>query len=262
MARSKTKNKPSYGVLFWIASILLISILYIANHQNIQNVLNNTRFMEIVFEERSDENTPIESDVSDSPITTPQAEAQPSGEEFSEVPDATDEVAEDSTGPVEAESDLVVEVSDEKPDDQPARKLTVSTYFIRVSDDGRIIPEDVQRSLEYTDSPLTRTIESLIGGPNADALNRGLLNLIPEGTELVSAYVEGGVAYLNFNEQFRFNPIGMEGFTAQLQQIVYTATAFSSIHSVQILIDGEVLDYLGGEGIYIGSPLTRDSFRA
>ncbi|MFW6251237.1 MAG: GerMN domain-containing protein, partial [Alkalispirochaetaceae bacterium] len=112
----------------------------------------------------------------------------------------------------------------------------------------------------FTDSPMTETIKALLSGPTIDELNMGLLNLIPEGTELRSAWVRDGVAYLNFNEAFRFNPMGVEGFLAQLQQVVFSTTEFSTIEEVQILIEGERVDYLGGDGIYIGEPLARSHF--
>ena len=43
-------------------------------------------------------------------------------------------------------------------------------------------------------------------------------------------------------------------------QIVYTATAFSNIDNVQFLIEGEKMDYLGLEGVFIGAPLSIASF--
>ena len=43
-------------------------------------------------------------------------------------------------------------------------------------------------------------------------------------------------------------------------QVVYTATAFSNIDSVQFLIEGAKQDYLG-EGVYVGAPLPRSIFR-
>ena len=43
-------------------------------------------------------------------------------------------------------------------------------------------------------------------------------------------------------------------------QIVYTATEFSTVKSVQFLIDGQKKEYLGSEGVWIGSPLSRTSF--
>ena len=86
------------------------------------------------------------------------------------------------------------------------------------------------------------------------------MNLIPPGTKLLSAKVSGGVAYLNFNEAFEINTYGVEGYIHQLEQIVFTATAFSTVNSVQFLIEGEKRDYLGSEGQWIGSPLSRSSF--
>lgn len=126
--------------------------------------------------------------------------------------------------------------------------------------DGRIIPEAVVREVRYVDSPLTQTIQALLKGPTAEELNKGLLNLIPEKTRLLSAEVQNGIAYLNFNDAFGINPMGVEGFLAELKQIVHTATEFSTVSRVQFLVNGKKLDYLGGEGIYIGRPLSRDSF--
>ena len=86
------------------------------------------------------------------------------------------------------------------------------------------------------------------------------MSLIPEGTRLLGASVKNGVATLNFSEEFEFNPVGVEGYIAQLTQLVFTATEFSTVKSVQFLIEGEKKDYLGSEGQWIGSPLARSSF--
>jgi immunoglobulin-like protein involved in spore germination/sporulation and spore germination protein len=47
----------------------------------------------------------------------------------------------------------------------------------------------------------------------------------------------------------------------RVAQVVYTGTQFDGVDSVQILIDGERVDALGGEGIAIGEPLTRRDFQ-
>jgi spore germination protein GerM len=56
------------------------------------------------------------------------------------------------------------------------------------------------------------------------------------------------------------NRYGIEGYAAQLKQIVYTATGYATVKDVQFLIEGEKREYLGGEGVYIGKPLSRASF--
>jgi spore germination protein GerM len=54
--------------------------------------------------------------------------------------------------------------------------------------------------------------------------------------------------------------MGVEGFVAQLQQIIYSTTEFPTVDRVQILIEGKRVEYLGGEGIYIGEPISRNTF--
>ena len=86
------------------------------------------------------------------------------------------------------------------------------------------------------------------------------MTLIPRGAKLLSARVSNGIAYLNFNEAFEINTDGAEGYNHQLEQIVFTATSFSTVNSVQFLIEGKKLKYLGSEGVWIGSPLSRSQF--
>ena len=148
-----------------------------------------------------------------------------------------------------------------EPEKADTRTRDARLFYVKVNMEGQISLKSINRPVTYASSPLTRTINSLLDGPSSDEINKGSLTLIPEGTRLLSARVDGGTAYLNFNESFRFNSLGREGYSAQLKQIVYTATEFSNIDSVQILIEGSVKDYLGGEGIYVGEPLSRETFQ-
>jgi len=102
-------------------------------------------------------------------------------------------------------------------------------------------------------------LNALLAGPTAEELSKGLLNLIPKNTRILSAIVRGNTAYISFSEDFLFNTFGVEGYVAQLRQIVWTVTEFQNVKDVQILVDGRRLDYLG-EGIWIGSPISRQSF--
>jgi spore germination protein GerM len=102
------------------------------------------------------------------------------------------------------------------------------------------------------------SLAALIGGPNADEQRRGLISLIPRETRILNATVRGSTAYISLSEDFQLNIHGVEGYAASLRQIVWTATEFSNVEDVQILIEGRRVDYLG-EGIWIGSPLDRDT---
>jgi germination protein M len=46
----------------------------------------------------------------------------------------------------------------------------------------------------------------------------------------------------------------------RLAQVVHTGTQFDSIDDVQILIDGQNVDSIGGEGVMVDGTLSRDDF--
>ena len=132
-----------------------------------------------------------------------------------------------------------------------------SLYFIHVDRGGSILREKVNRKIPVSDSPMTDAIEAIISGPNTEEKNKGLISLIPPNTRILSATVRGNTAYISFSEDFQYNTYGVEGYAGQLRQFVFTATEFPNVDDVQILIEGRLVDYLG-EGIWIGTPLSRD----
>ena len=142
-----------------------------------------------------------------------------------------------------------------------AAKMDIQLCFVMVDGDGLVVRKIVKRTVVKTDSPLTYAINELLKGPSSsNAAEKNLTTLIPRGTKLLNAKVQNKVAILDFNQAFAFNEIGIEGYIHQLEQIVYTATAFSTVESVQFLIEGEELPYLA-EAQWIGSPLSRQSFQ-
>ena len=102
------------------------------------------------------------------------------------------------------------------------------------------------------------SLNSLLAGPSAEEKRKGLISLIPANTKILSAIVRGTTAYISFSEEFQYNTYGVEGYAAQLRQVVWTATEFSTVNDVQILIEGRRIDFLG-EGIWIGSPISREA---
>ncbi|QTQ10905.1 GerMN domain-containing protein [Treponema parvum] len=138
--------------------------------------------------------------------------------------------------------------------------INLRMFFVSIDTDGTISKKEVQRTSLRRDAPLTAALEALLSGPSVQERNANYMSLIPAGTRLLGASVKNGIAFLNFSEEFEYNPYGVEGYLGQLMQIVYTATSFSTVDSVQFLIEGQKKDYLGSEGVWIGSPLARSSF--
>jgi len=141
----------------------------------------------------------------------------------------------------------------------PAQTRDRAIYFTQIDKDGQILQSRVTRRISVSDSPMQDALNVMLAGPSADEINRNILNMIPQGTRILSATVRGNTAYINFSEDFLFNTFGVEGSVAQLRQIVWTVTEFQNVKEVQILVEGRRLDYLG-EGIWIGSPISRQSF--
>ena len=140
----------------------------------------------------------------------------------------------------------------------PAETRERNIYFIQIDKDGQILRSRVSRNLVVSDSPMQDALTALLAGPNAEERGRGIVSLIPQNTRILSILIRGSTAYISFSEDFQFNTYGVEGYAAQIRQIVWTATEFSTVNDVQILIEGRRVDYLG-EGIWIGSPVNRQS---
>ena len=133
-------------------------------------------------------------------------------------------------------------------------------YWVRVDADGKLVPKSAIRLLPKSDAPMSDALEALFAAPTVAELKQGVRTLIPPDTKLRSAWVKDGIAFINVSEEFQFNQYGIDGALAQLLQVVFTATEFSTVKSVQFLIEGQKKEYLGAEGVWIGSPLSRTSF--
>ncbi len=256
MPQPSGNRRTSIGVLFWIAFILLVLVIFLANRSNIEHVLESTGLVEVLRDRFVPERT--------DPQGTPPAEPAPQrrAPAADEQPRVEPEPPPARPQPRIAPDPPADEPGPRAPAPDPERphRMMAALYYIRVTDDGRTFPQRVVRPVYYDTSPLTETIRALLAGPNGIELSSGLLNLIPDGTQLISAHVRNGTAFLNFNQAFRFNPLGAEGTVAQLLQIIYSSTEFPTVERVQFLVEGEQIDYLGGDGIYVGEPLGRNAF--
>jgi germination protein M len=251
------RKKHTLGCLFYVALILLVLVVFLFNRKTVQEVIDKTGFTKL-FEKRTEAPPEV--------ILTPPEKYAPGNEpRIVQTPPPGQ--------PAKEDEQVVVTVRrpdrEQKPPTErtsplekvPARTRQARMFYVAVSSDGRIELKGVNRPVQYTDAPLTATVQSLLKGPSTAEVNQGLITMIPTQTRLLRASVKDGTAYLDFNEAFRFNSLGKEGQIAQLQQIVYCATEFPNVKQVQFLIEGGVSEYLGPEGLYIGKPLSRESFR-
>ncbi len=183
----------------------------------------------------------------------------PAQEKPAQAQEAPREKAKTEEPKVQPKKETAVKKEIQVKDETPVKTMNLKLYFMTISSNGSVARKEVTRSMKKSDSPLVDAINALIAGPDAAEEKSGCRTLVSNGTRLMGASVSNGTATLNFSGEFEFNQYGIEGLRGQLQQIVYTATAFPTVQSVQFLVDGEKKEYLGQEGVWIGTPLSRMS---
>ncbi|MDR1251777.1 MAG: GerMN domain-containing protein [Treponema sp.] len=285
--KSKNSHALPIAVIFWLVFFITVTGVFLINRETIRNnfTLLTQRLnsppsaSQTTAEEPAVEQTP-ESDSassdgdavarpSDVPpaatpgIQTPAPAAIPAtGPETPERPSSAPQPSSASQSSPTPQLSPAAQTGRPPPVQPPAPRPVETRdrnlYFTQVGNDGTILRSRINRKITLSDSPMQDSLNALLAGPNAEEKRRGLLSLIPANTRILSATVRGSTAYISFSEEFQYNTYGVEGYAAQLNQIVWTVTEFPNVQDVQILIEGRRVDYLG-EGIWIGSPIRREA---
>jgi spore germination protein GerM len=268
-------------VIFWLAFFIIITGLFLVKRDQIRETLNATQFISRLKNPgaaRSPAQPSADTETPAAPAVTPEKSAPLPAKPVQNKPEKTapaktvtktepvktaapkaetQSPAQNTTqGTPPAATVPAKTPAAQQPAVQQARERTI--YFTQVDKDGAILRSKVTRQIPASDSPMLDSLNALLQGPNTDERRRNFVSLIPAGSRILSATVRGSTAYISFSEEFQYNTYGVEGYAAQLKQIVWTVTEFSNVKDVQILIEGRRIDYLG-EGIWIGSPIGRDT---
>jgi spore germination protein GerM len=288
----KRRTPVSVGSLFWTALMLLVLVVFLFNRIAIRDVVERTELVD-VLQRSMDDAIGREQPLPLPPVqTAPRAQTAPqevpaTATEPAVQPDPTPSAAaprEATPTPVEAAREPAPDTA--APPRQPAATVRQPApaatpeprateprtptpppdrhhrvFFAAVDASGGISLTGVTRVAKASGAPLRETLDTLLAGPDSVESNRGLITLIPPAVTLNKVYIREHVAYIDVSESFRFNRLGREGLNIQLQQVVYSATQFPNVERVQILIDGQRIDYLASEGTYVGRPIGREAFQ-
>jgi germination protein M len=138
-------------------------------------------------------------------------------------------------------------------EEKDPENVTITLYFIDDSLEGLFAEE---RSLQVEDESWLPAciVEEALKGP----LDAGLRPVIPAGTRLLGIRVEKGRATVNLSGEVRekFN-LGAMGEGYVIFSLVNALTELSHIREVQFLVEGEVIESIGGHFL-LKEPFTRD----
>lgn len=103
---------------------------------------------------------------------------------------------------------------------------------------------------------LRGALSAVIAGPTPDERAAGLSTEIPPGTTLRDVSLAGGQAIVDLSGDYESGG-GTLSMTARLAQVTFTATQFDNSDRVVFWLDGEPVQFFGGEGIALDEPQAR-----
>lgn len=141
------------------------------------------------------------------------------------------------------------------PQPSPAAAQTVQVYWLKSTGNKiELVAQPVAVASQQPDRVLTVALEKLLSG--ASDAN---ITTIPQGTTLRSIKIEPDGIHVDLSSAFKSGG-GSTSMTGRVGQILYTATTIDPNAKVWISVNGEPLRTLGGEGLEIDQPMTREGF--
>ncbi len=258
------------GCLFWLVIFLVIIVIFVykgkGNFKETFSFLKIEKIKETFGKSLSDEEIAAEEETGDLPGgESPGKSLEESlEEEYVKLEEHTDSKAKTMVEKVPTVETPAPE-KPQRPQSKPpvtselkTKRLAASLYFVMISNDSTTVrPVPVTRTITYKDSPITRTIESLLEGPTVAERQKGITSFIPEETKLISAHISDGLLTLNFSKRFEENYTGRDAILLEVSQVLLTSFNFSQVNSLSILIEGNQRRYITGEGIPLKKVYTR-----
>lgn len=150
------------------------------------------------------------------------------------------------------ETEIFTDVSDEEVMAEPEQLAPVTLYY--KDPQGYVAPIGLQ--LPYKEGIAKLALEYMVdGGPVEGMLPAGFSALLPKGTTIVTNITKGGLAIVDFSEDF--TQYNLQDERKILEAITWTLTGFPSVNQVEIWVNGRVLKQMPVDGTPLDEPLTR-----
>jgi len=145
-----------------------------------------------------------------------------------------------------------------QPEPQAVTEKTVELYWVKENygDIGLVSSGAKVKATDEPEAILTAAFDRLLSGPK----NTDVLSAIPEGTKIQALTVENNGVYIDLSEEFTSGG-GTASMMSRLGQVIYTASGLEPDVKVWIFVGGKPLEMLGGEGLEVSQPITRQNFQ-
>lgn len=142
---------------------------------------------------------------------------------------------------------------------QPAESEVARAYWLQDTGTGvELVPSQIALQPDLQpEAALQAAFAQLLTGPKAG--ETAIATTIPQGTQLRSLTVEPDGIHIDLSKEFTAGG-GSTSMTGRVAQVLYTATSLQPDAKVWLSVDGEPLETLGGEGLLLDQPFTRQSF--
>ena len=148
--------------------------------------------------------------------------------------------------------------NDPKPPENPVDQVEAEVYWLKVTD-NKI--ELAAKSMQVESAEKSVVVEKALKQLLSGTQEGDYTTTIPEATQLRSVSFQADGIHIDLSEEFTFGG-GSTSMMGRVGQILYTATSLDPEANVWLEVQGDPLEYLGGEGLYIPQPLTRNEFQA
>lgn len=145
------------------------------------------------------------------------------------------------------------------PDATTKAEQTLQVYWLTPTDTSfKLAPQPVQIGSNTAPTDLlTGAMQQLLSGPsNPTAYS----TTVPDGTKLRDLTIKPDGIHLDLSKEFTQGG-GSAAMTGRLAQVLYTVTSLKPNTPVWLSVDGKLVDTLGGEGLVLDQPLTREQFQ-
>ncbi len=134
----------------------------------------------------------------------------------------------------------------------------IYTYFLKESQGGKVNFLAIESKANNDEDSLKASIEALLKGPSEENKKNGFYTEIPSGTKLLGIKETDKYIIINLNDEFQYGG-GTDSIYNRLKQLIKTVSQAKVNKDIYLYLNGKQADVIGGEGVIIKQPLTKES---